>query len=181
MREGRCREFAVFGWKPEDTADPQAEDTFQKSKLNWPEVTRSDHAQMLDWHQKLIRLRFAEPALHDGEMDRIKVNFDELKRWLTIDRGNITIACNFSSEAQSISLSEAKYEILLTSSPENLIEDGSACLAPDSVAILKIKPLASFFHMLGRFLMCYGNRHLQKPRWIRHRFLNFNFIAVINN
>ncbi len=41
VREGRCREFAVFGWKPEETSDPQARDTFERSKLNWPELTRA--------------------------------------------------------------------------------------------------------------------------------------------
>ena len=41
VREGRCREFAAFGWKPEDTADPQARETFDGSVLNWREASHA--------------------------------------------------------------------------------------------------------------------------------------------
>src|SRR5208337_3917332 len=30
VSEGRCREFAAFGWKPQDVPDPQAPETFQR-------------------------------------------------------------------------------------------------------------------------------------------------------
>ncbi len=136
VREARCREFAVFGWKPEDTADPQAKKTFEKSKLNWPELMIASHMEILGWYQKLIQLRFAEPSLNDGLMDCVKVRFDELKGWIVIDRGNIMIACNFSTNAQSVLLHETKYEMLLTSSPENRFENSNICLVPESVAIL---------------------------------------------
>ena len=61
VREGRRKEFAAFGWKPEEIPDPQARDTFERSKLNWTELSRAPHAGLLDWHRQLIRLRRAEP------------------------------------------------------------------------------------------------------------------------
>jgi maltooligosyltrehalose trehalohydrolase len=33
VREGRRREFSAFGWNPEDISDPQAVETFERSKL----------------------------------------------------------------------------------------------------------------------------------------------------
>ncbi|HEV2318276.1 MAG TPA: malto-oligosyltrehalose trehalohydrolase, partial [Verrucomicrobiae bacterium] len=57
VREGRCREFAAFGWKPENTADPQTPETFEQSKLNWDEISKPAHAEILDWHKRLIQLR----------------------------------------------------------------------------------------------------------------------------
>ena len=30
-------EFAAFGWNPEEIPDPQAVETFERSKLNWSE------------------------------------------------------------------------------------------------------------------------------------------------
>lgn len=38
VSEGRRREFAAFGWKPEDVPDPQDAETFRRSKLDWAEL-----------------------------------------------------------------------------------------------------------------------------------------------
>ncbi len=38
MSEGRRREFAAFGWAPEDVPDPQDPATFAASVLRWDEV-----------------------------------------------------------------------------------------------------------------------------------------------
>src|ERR1700721_647084 len=38
VKEGRRGEFAAFGWDPTDIPDPEAVETFRRSKLNWGEV-----------------------------------------------------------------------------------------------------------------------------------------------
>ena len=38
VSEGRRKEFAAFGWKPENVPDPQAPETFERSKLQWAEI-----------------------------------------------------------------------------------------------------------------------------------------------
>ena len=37
-REGRKREFAAFGWNPEEIPDPESVETFERSKLKWDEI-----------------------------------------------------------------------------------------------------------------------------------------------
>jgi maltooligosyltrehalose trehalohydrolase len=37
VTEGRRREFTAFGWNPKEIPDPQAVETFERSKLNWSE------------------------------------------------------------------------------------------------------------------------------------------------
>jgi maltooligosyltrehalose trehalohydrolase len=138
VREGRCREFAAFGWKPEDTVDPQAPETFERSKLNWTEIKRAPHAEILDWHKNLIRLRRDEPDLSDGRMDRLRARFDETNKWLAIERGALSIVCNFAGETRNISLAEGKNHIVLLASESGIVPDkNSIKLPPDYVAILK--------------------------------------------
>ena len=38
VSEGRRKEFAAFGWKPDLIPDPEKLETFQRSKLNWNEI-----------------------------------------------------------------------------------------------------------------------------------------------
>jgi maltooligosyltrehalose trehalohydrolase len=137
VREGRCKEFATFGWKPEDTADPQARETFEKSKLDWDEISKSPHAEILDWHKKLIRLRRSESDLSDGNLNCVCVNFDEENRWLILERGKISIACNFSNAAQAIPIRRKKNQIVLASETDINILNGAINLSADSVAIFK--------------------------------------------
>jgi maltooligosyltrehalose trehalohydrolase len=139
VREGRCREFAAFGWKPEDTADPQARETFERSKLKWPEVSRAPHAEILEWHKKLIQLRRSETDLNDGEIKSVRTRFDEEKRWLVVERGGVAVGCNFSDKPQIIFFGEGKFHVLLLSEKNMEISGGKVKLPPDSIAILKRK------------------------------------------
>ena len=137
VREGRCREFAAFGWKPEDTADPQAVETFEKSKLKWAELKQEKHAGIFNWYQQLIRLRNNEPALNDGQMDCVDISLDEVAHSFTLRRGNISVMCNLSTHEQSISLRRGVYRLLLTSEAGSVLADGQITLAPESVTIIK--------------------------------------------
>ncbi len=137
VREGRCHEFAMFGWKPEDTADPQAAETFEKSKLKWPELKQENHAGIFNWYQQLIRLRSNEPSLNDGRMDCVDVSFDEVARWFMVKRGNISVICNLSTHGQSISLRMRRCQLLLASEAGSVLADGQITIAPESVAIVK--------------------------------------------
>ena len=102
--QGRCQEFAAFGWKPEEVPDPQARETFERSKLKWTEISQPSHQEVLGWHQRLIQLRHAEPALNDGQLDRVKVRFDEMEQWLVVERGGLSIVCNLAACPRQISV-----------------------------------------------------------------------------
>ncbi|MEX2099877.1 MAG: malto-oligosyltrehalose trehalohydrolase [Acidimicrobiia bacterium] len=68
VSEGRRNEFKHWGVFAapevrEHIPDPQGEDTFQRSRLDWEERHREPHASMLRLHHSLLRLRREEPAL----------------------------------------------------------------------------------------------------------------------
>jgi maltooligosyltrehalose trehalohydrolase len=74
VREGRRREFAGFGWAPDDIPDPQDPETFARSKLDWSEIDDPLHADVLEWHRALIRLRREIPAISDGRMEAVRTH-----------------------------------------------------------------------------------------------------------
>ncbi len=62
VQEGRKREFSGFAWKGE-VPDPQSEQTFLRSKLDWQRQTQGSHAVLWRFYQKLIQVRRRIPAL----------------------------------------------------------------------------------------------------------------------
>jgi maltooligosyltrehalose trehalohydrolase len=138
VREGRQREFAASGWNPEDIADPQARETFERSKLDWSELSHPAHADLLEWHRRLIELRQAEPSLTDGRMDRVQTRYDEAERWLVVQRGPILVACNLADDPRAIHLPAGRHRVLLASAPAESLENGTVTLPPDSVLVMKL-------------------------------------------
>ena len=104
VTEGRRREFAAFSAHGEDVPDPQAPETFEHSKLVWAERDNEPHAELLDWHRRLIRLRRKIPAFSDGRLERVRVSFDEKARWIVMTRGRAAVACNLAGGAQCMPL-----------------------------------------------------------------------------
>jgi maltooligosyltrehalose trehalohydrolase len=98
VSEGRRREFAAFGWNPAVIPDPEKVETFERSKLKWDEAGEGQHAEMMEWYRSLIRLRQGSISLNDGELDHVKVGFDEEKRWLVMERGQVMVMCNLGIE-----------------------------------------------------------------------------------
>ncbi len=139
VRDGRRREFAASGWRPEEIPDPQARPTFERSKLDWSEMSESPQRELLAWHRQLIRLRRAEPSLTDGRLDLVRAQYDEQARWLTVERGPITTACNFAPAPQRVALRAGKHDALMISEAGVVVGDGFVELPPDSVAIVKLE------------------------------------------
>jgi maltooligosyltrehalose trehalohydrolase len=70
--EGRRQEFKAFPeFATEDGAkkvpDPQADATFEGSKLRWDEIDRPEHARVLALHRALLRLRATYPQLQASD------------------------------------------------------------------------------------------------------------------
>ena len=137
VSEGRKREFAAFGWDPEELPDPQALESFARSKLNWEELAREPHRGILDWHHELIQLRALMPELRDGRMDLVGVSFDETARCLKLTRGRVMVACNLSAAEQALPIeSSTAYRLAMASDARVAIGESHVDLPPDSVAIL---------------------------------------------
>jgi maltooligosyltrehalose trehalohydrolase len=98
VREGRRSEFSSFGWDPQEIPDPQAPETFERSRLRWDERERDPHSSLLDWHRRLIALRARRPELRHGRREAHAARCDEEQGWLTLRRGDVLLACNFDGE-----------------------------------------------------------------------------------
>ncbi len=133
---GRKREFMAFGWNPDEIPDPQAETTFTNSKLDWSEVDRAPHAEMLTWYKQLIQLRKATPELTNGRLDEVTVTVDEEDRWLIMDRGAIQVACNLGSEP--LQIQQPAGSTLLLASNEVTLSGDELTLPPDSISVMRL-------------------------------------------
>jgi len=102
VSEGRRREFAHFMDNSEAVPDPQAPETFTRSKLDWNERDREGHREIFEWYRKLIALRRSAADLTDPRRNRTRVSFSEQSRWMVVNRGEVAIAFNFSDGRQSI-------------------------------------------------------------------------------
>jgi maltooligosyltrehalose trehalohydrolase len=135
VSEGRRREFVAFGWQPEDVPDPQAPETFLRSRLDWTEIAREPHASLLAWHRDLITLRRRGAAIATDDA-RPRAGYDDKAGWLVVSFGDRTVACNLGPRAQHVPLDPGVFEILLASEDSVRLVANGVQLPPDSVAIL---------------------------------------------
>jgi maltooligosyltrehalose trehalohydrolase len=134
VSEGRKRDFAAFGWSPDEVPDPESRATFDRSKLNWDEINKAPHIEMLAWVTDLIHLRRSSPSLNNGDRKQVHVTFDEEKRFLVMDRGPVKVMCNLGDSETAFDNS-ANLKLLLASSREVRSEGSRVILPANSLAI----------------------------------------------
>jgi maltooligosyltrehalose trehalohydrolase len=128
VSEGRRREFAGFGWAPEDVPDPQDPKTFERSKLHWAEVGQPPHDELLQWHIDVIALRRSAVGLPE----HVEAVVDTAGQTLVMRRGPLTVAVNIGSGPATLPVDSP---VVLASEPAVSAKDGLVTLPPDSVAI----------------------------------------------
>src|SRR5690606_4585067 len=84
VRKGRKAEFEAFHAQGE-APDPQSEETFERSKLQWALRSEEPHATMLRYYKALLALRKSEPALKP-DRNGLDVEMDEAAGVLTLSR-----------------------------------------------------------------------------------------------
>ncbi len=134
VSEGRRREFAAFGWPPDEVPDPQDPGTFARSKLDWGEVRRSPHADVLGWYRRLIQLRRARPALSDPRLDRISVEADEASGTIVVRRGPISILVNLGQQRHRFPIGSGD-TVLAMSDACIEVQGGDLVVPPDAVVV----------------------------------------------
>lgn len=72
VRKGRKEEFKDYGFTA-DPPDPQAEETFTGSKLQWQKRAEGQHKVVLQWHQQLIQCRRESLALKNFRKENVQV------------------------------------------------------------------------------------------------------------
>ncbi len=136
VSEGRRREFSSFGWAPEEVPDPQAPSTFERSRLDWHELSQAEHAEMLAWYRNLIRLRQSTPDLRTADANAVEVQFSESEKWLLMRRGRIMVACNFGVHAwHALVGSDCDGRLIASTGPSRATADG-VVVPPESAVIL---------------------------------------------
>ncbi|MGH7804812.1 MAG: malto-oligosyltrehalose trehalohydrolase, partial [Candidatus Binatia bacterium] len=104
VRRGRSEEFRRFDW-PDEVPDPQAEETFVRSRPDWAKRESAEHARTLALHRDLLALR--SDVLRAGD-DDVFVTGAELERgegWIVVERApGLVAAFNVSALAIAASL-----------------------------------------------------------------------------
>jgi maltooligosyltrehalose trehalohydrolase len=132
---GRRREFATHGWAGTDVPDPQDPATFARSKLDWAELERPGHAEMLAFYRRLIALRRAWPDLSDPRLDRVEVHHGD--RFVAIRRGNCAVLANFADQNRRFGLDEWPRDVLLATEPGLVLIRSAVELPPRSAAVIR--------------------------------------------
>ena len=135
VKEGRRGEFAAFGWDPADIPDPENVETFERSKLKWDEVHKGRHEEMFEWYRELIGLRRGSASLNNGEPGQTKVTCDEVKGWLVMVRGGVTVVCNLGRERMEFE-NPAHLPLVMASHKKVRATKSAVVLPPDTLAIL---------------------------------------------
>ncbi|WP_424465893.1 malto-oligosyltrehalose trehalohydrolase [Pseudoclavibacter helvolus] len=105
--EGRIGEFARMGWDPSVVPNPQEEETFTRSKLDWTELERPEHARLLEIYRELIALRRREADITTPWLDASTVAVSQEHGTLVISRGSVVIAVNFSDVERELRIERA--------------------------------------------------------------------------
>jgi maltooligosyltrehalose trehalohydrolase len=108
VSKGRREEFKAFSWQGE-VPDPQAPETFRRSKLD---RSRKDTAA-LAWHRSLLKLRREHPSLQDDRRESLQAwSRDQV---LLMQRGSALLVASFGEGPFDVELPAGTWRVLLDS------------------------------------------------------------------
>ena len=132
VRKGRKEEFAAFHEiGGEEAPDPQAEETLEKSRLDWDKHKTGEHQKLWLFHQKLLQMRRDIPALRNLDRNKLEATVLEPEKVLYIKRqhedSEILCWLNFGSETVKIAenIPSGAWKKILDSSQETWGGTGS--------------------------------------------------------
>ncbi|MGA8104234.1 MAG: DUF3459 domain-containing protein, partial [Candidatus Acidiferrales bacterium] len=104
---GRTRELQAFHWVGQ-VPDPESEDTFASSKLNW-ELQKNDwHRLLWEFHRELLRMRREIPALASLDLEAVDATVLPNERTLRMRRGSkgvrVIAVFQFGEQAEGVSI-----------------------------------------------------------------------------
>jgi maltooligosyltrehalose trehalohydrolase len=134
VRTGRRREFGSHGWAETDVPDPQDPATFERSKLDWSELGKPGHAEILDLYKRLIALRRRHPDLSDPRLDQVEVWHGD--QHVVMRRGHTAVAVNLASAPQTVSLPAVPSKVLLATEQGVVLQRDRAELPPESAVVV---------------------------------------------
>ena len=134
VQNGRRREFASHGWAETDVPDPQDPATFERSKLDWSELDKPGHAEILDLYKRLIALRRSRADLSDPRLDQVQVWHGD--QYVVMRRGHCAVAVNLAGAAQTVSLPAVPGQVLLATEPGVVLQRDRVELPAESAVVV---------------------------------------------
>ncbi len=150
VRKGRKAEFAAFYDKGE-APDPQAEETFKQSQLQWHLLNEELHQAMFKYYQRVIALRKQHPVLKQLNRNQMELHCNEEQKTIVLYRWEgshqLLTIMNFSTMNQLVMLPNynANWQKLLDSADplwkgplasSQAVSDGAAIIVqPESFLI----------------------------------------------
>jgi maltooligosyltrehalose trehalohydrolase len=107
VRAGRLEEFAQMEWDTSDVPDPQDPRTFEVSRLDWSELERPRHAELLALTRRLITIRRTYPDFTNPSFDEGRALSNDEGGWLLLERGDMIMVVNFRDRATEVDVGRA--------------------------------------------------------------------------
>ena len=144
VAEGRSREFSAFRWQGA-VPNPQEADTFERSKLNWSELSAPRHAELLEWYRRLIGIRRDKvvlPRESSADCAKAVTNFDAEAGWLTFVHNGVLAVFNFADLAQTVPRPGGEWNLVLRS-------DSTDTQTSDAQASDAVSPRSTLIYIGG--------------------------------
>jgi maltooligosyltrehalose trehalohydrolase len=130
VREGRKKELAAH-YSEDEFVDPQAQETFDRSRLDWSKLETSPYREIVRLHRGLLSLRRQHPSLNNCRKDLTEIQFDEHSKFYVMKRADPSgdaalVVCNFSGQPQKIPVPGAPQGWQLALSTADSVYDESA-------------------------------------------------------
>src|SRR5690606_29076604 len=145
VQEGRRNEFKSFEWG-DDVPDPQAEETFYRSKLRWDfgediakQVVFKFYKQLIAWRKQGVFQAFRNNTVHSQEQDKL------LMLWAGNGAGQLLAVLNFGHAEQKMEVPGNGWKKILASSDEKWggfshtpesIQGGQSLISPAASLLL---------------------------------------------
>ena len=137
VRNGRRREFASHGWAEAEVPDPQDPATFERSKLDWDELGKPGHSEILDLYKKLIALRHSRADLSNPWLDQVEVWHGD--QYVVMRRGRCVVAANLAATTQTVSVRAVPSKVLLATAPGVVLHRDRVDLPAETAVVVEIR------------------------------------------
>jgi maltooligosyltrehalose trehalohydrolase len=114
--------------------DPQDPATFERSKLDWSELDKPGHAEILDLYKRLIAVRRSRPDLSDPHLDSVEVWHGD--QYVVLRRGHCAVAANLAGVPQTVSLPAVPSTVLLATEPGVVLQRDRVELPAESAVVV---------------------------------------------
>jgi len=84
--------------------DPQDPRTFEASRLDWSELEKPSHAELLDFTRRLITIRRSYPDFTDPRFEEGRALSNDEAGWLLLERGDMVMVVNFGDHPTEVNV-----------------------------------------------------------------------------